>query len=295
MLIAVEGPDGAGKTTFVEQLRQFISKELGDAEVFHSGPPTQWAVSEYELGTQHYRPGQGRHVIYDRLHMGEQVYGPIYRAGGMKPAAWEHVCGWMNRLGCLTVLIMPPIDEVRENLRVRGDDMVHPVDLEEIYQRYASTIVGYKLPQYVLDRYPTERDVFSVVKLAMRMEQLYADTARFTSFVGWKYPAVLLVGDTKSAKAGNHIQAFVPWPGYSGEYLMNAINGRWITWALVNALEDDILEVVATLKPQSITTLGVVADHHCALLGVNVTTHALHPSYAMRRKQMPLEQYRNTL
>lgn len=294
MLIAVEGPDGAGKSTFVEILRQIVAKDH-DVEVRHSGPPTAWPVSEYELGTQDYRPGRDQNIIYDRLHVGEQVYGPIYRGKGMAPAEWEHVNGWLNRLGCVTVFVMPPIDEVKENLGNRGDDMVLPPHLDQIYRGYSEVLVGYKLARQVLYSYPTERDAYRAVKLAMRIEKLYADTAHLNSFVGWKSPDCLLIGDAKSSMAGDHVQAFVPWPRFSGEFLMNAIVDRYVTWALINAEDDDVAEAVRLIRPATVTTLGAVANAACAHAGVGVDANAWHPSYALRRRGLSIEQYKETI
>lgn len=295
MLIAVEGPDGAGKSTFVELLRKLMIEDGRSPEVRHSGPPELWPVSEYELGTQDYRPGRGQDIIYDRLHVGEQVYGPIYRGKGMSPGEYEHVTAWLNRLGLVTIFVFPPIDDVRMNLIDRGDAMVKAEDLRAIFNGYTQQLFRYKLPHQTVARYPTKSDGLMALRLGARIEQMNADTAKLNSFIGWRYPEVLLVGDTKSSMAGEHVQAFVPWSGYSGAYLMDAVLQRYVTWAAVNAHDDNVSEAYSLIKPQTVVTLGAVADAECAHYAIPVTKHAWHPSYALRRRGMPVADYARTI
>lgn len=79
MIFVIEGPDGSGKTTLANALAEALH-----VKVRHSGPPkTTNAVREYgeqllDLFTDpDYR--LAGHVVFDRFHVGERIYGPRLR------------------------------------------------------------------------------------------------------------------------------------------------------------------------------------------------------------------------
>jgi thymidylate kinase len=75
MIILVEGPDGAGKTTLTEKLCKSYPKVL----VYHFGAP----VPDEDQFTRYATPiidyGNTEVLIYDRSWYSEFVYGPIMR------------------------------------------------------------------------------------------------------------------------------------------------------------------------------------------------------------------------
>ena len=74
-VIILEGPDGGGKTT----LATWLKREHGFSYV-HAGPPTEPADMLAEYGAQLWKALHGRkNVVFDRLHLGELVYGPVLR------------------------------------------------------------------------------------------------------------------------------------------------------------------------------------------------------------------------
>lgn len=75
MLVIIEGVDGVGKTTVAEALQG-----LTDGELLHASQPKGDWQDEYILPLDGYHPTMGgRHIICDRWHLGEMVYGPLYR------------------------------------------------------------------------------------------------------------------------------------------------------------------------------------------------------------------------
>lgn len=78
MLIVIEGPDGSGKTTIGRRAFDLLSED-GSTEIRHFGAPRKDPLIEYAEAFDGYTPGAGRHLIVDRLHWGELVYGPIFR------------------------------------------------------------------------------------------------------------------------------------------------------------------------------------------------------------------------
>lgn len=78
MIFIIEGPDGAGKTTLVNQLKQ----ALPQAKVEHFGAPetdddafNYW--QKYAWAIKDVQPGET--VIFDRSWYSDLVYGPIMR------------------------------------------------------------------------------------------------------------------------------------------------------------------------------------------------------------------------
>lgn len=285
MLIIVEGCDGAGKSTFVESL----AAELG-GEVRHFGPPKQWAVSEYELTLQDYKPGSGHHIICDRFHVGELIYGPIYRdKSELAEVGYMHVQGWLRRLGAVMVYLDPPLAQVQQNVEARGDDYIDTAHIRDIVARYREIYRQEQLPSMVIRRYPTATDIATLIRYATPFEREAINFNSLTSFVGWPSPDVLFVGDEKSAMAGDHVQAFVPWPGRSGEFLLKAIQALNIeTWGVINAQDDNVGEAVHILKPRRVLALGQRTNDVIAKIA---NAQLPHPAYAKRFLNMTPDSY----
>jgi thymidylate kinase len=83
MIIILEGPDGGGKTTLSEKLRQMLNHERLTNVVKH-GPYT--GMSSEELCKTYFRSMSQAltyddHVILDRSWLSEPIYGEVYRNG----------------------------------------------------------------------------------------------------------------------------------------------------------------------------------------------------------------------
>src|SRR3982751_3015453 len=76
MLIILEGPDCAGKSTLASKLACELEKQFPSNTVtlLHKGPPEAHPLDEYEWPLLSYRPQRGQHIICDRWHWGESVY-----------------------------------------------------------------------------------------------------------------------------------------------------------------------------------------------------------------------------
>ena len=78
MIIVIEGPDNAGKSTFAQALlSEGLDREL-TSSVVHSAQPSGDAYREYRAKLS--QPPEVRLLkIYDRLHWGQMVYPRLYR------------------------------------------------------------------------------------------------------------------------------------------------------------------------------------------------------------------------
>lgn len=103
MLIILEGPDGAGKTTLAEQLRTVY-----DLGYHHEGPPPNGANPLWYYGGV-LNSFRGNRMVMDRLALGERVYGPIYRnRDGVGEAGWRLFTRLVRAAGAVQVLCLPP-------------------------------------------------------------------------------------------------------------------------------------------------------------------------------------------
>src|SRR5690348_14510865 len=82
MLIILEGPDGAGKTTLANEIIRFFTglslHRHEPIELLHKGPCISHPLDEYELPLINYRPG-AKHIVCDRWHLGEAIYPAILK------------------------------------------------------------------------------------------------------------------------------------------------------------------------------------------------------------------------
>jgi thymidylate kinase len=71
-MIVIEGADGTGKTTLAREIEKRGWKYV------HNGPPPE-GISLYDHYTEQILAARGKKVVFDRLHVGELVYGPVMR------------------------------------------------------------------------------------------------------------------------------------------------------------------------------------------------------------------------
>lgn len=81
MIVICEGPDGAGKTTLIKHIYNWLSKD-DDTTVVHHGPYK--GVGEGEMARIYFSAmapalTYGKHVIFDRSWISDPIYGKIYR------------------------------------------------------------------------------------------------------------------------------------------------------------------------------------------------------------------------
>ncbi len=128
-----EGPDGAGKTTLVDAWT--VEGLLVDAVHLgpHKGDPRRELMAHLAA-----HPGP---VAFDRFHLGEQVYGPVYRG--------KDGLGWIGRRAVekalakrcgIVVICLPAYAVAHANWarrRAEGGEMFpSPSGFKSVYDRY---------------------------------------------------------------------------------------------------------------------------------------------------------------
>lgn len=292
MLILVEGVDCARKTTLVERLARRVGElHPGDqVDIWHASQPTSHPLDEYVLPLLDYRPMRERHVICDRWHLGEAVYPAVMnRATKFDLAVQAYTELFLRSRGALLVHVDAQPDDVRGCLEDRGDDYVSWNQASDILQEFRTRASASLLPTRVLDGYQvSDDDVQSVVHRATVLDYVVRTLSPFTTYVGSRMPALLLLGDVRhghlKGDATDLRPAFMPYGATSGYYLLAQIIRRYgyrglASVGIANACDDDDHEALWTLlrKPRTVA-LGRQAQRRT--LWANVQT--AHPQFARR-------------
>jgi hypothetical protein len=144
----LEGPDGAGKTTLAKKLA-----EATGGKIIHEGPPPshldmlQYYAGKLLSGLKSRRP-----VIFDRLYLGEHVYGPLVRMhDGL---GWRGVL-MMRRLtrayGVHEILCLPDIAVCNANYAEKikeRDDVIKSVETYQDVWAWYKALEGHQTFTY---------------------------------------------------------------------------------------------------------------------------------------------------
>lgn len=135
-----EGVDGTGKSTAAGEM----SAATG-AHLVHTGPPPKTVIPMADVYTRQlidalHHPGSGP-VVFDRLHLGERVYGDILRKNDRLGEFGQELFETRAKHMCDPVLIMcrPPMPIAEANWRGRRErELVQTSTLwVQMYARYA--------------------------------------------------------------------------------------------------------------------------------------------------------------
>lgn len=148
MIVIFEGPDGAGKSTLIQAVAE---QHLDEGHVpesvqfWRAGPFPQDsdAWTEYVVPIGGLYPSRDWLVLIDRWHLGELVYGPIFRGGSrlsFEQRAWTE--GYLRSMGAIQIHVTAEHDELARRLSERGDDMVKVEHLQPILDGYASVVAA---------------------------------------------------------------------------------------------------------------------------------------------------------
>lgn len=295
MLIIAEGIDGSGKSTLISQL----AEELPEAVLLHRGPLKQHPMLEYEFPFANYVPGAETSLLCDRWHVGELIYGPLYRGASQLTTAMRmHVDMLLLRLGAVKVAMDVPFETIQDRLSTRGEDFLQIQHRRLVYDAYQEQTAGagwfhWKPPS----RRREGEQLAALIQLAQTVELRAIPLIPFKTYVGPPSPKVLLLGDRRGPRRSDRPDypwAFVPYRDTSGHFLLSALDAVGITSydvGVANANEENLPALVKTLGDPKVITLGQNARIAAEKSQLDQALCVEHPQYVRRFQNASMHEY----
>jgi thymidylate kinase len=304
MLIIIEGPDCAGKTTLADRLQAEIERSTKEEVLrLSSGPPTGHPLDEYVVPLLGYRPATGAHIICDRLHWGEYVYPAVLnRPSSLDDAIFSYIEMFLLSRGAYVVSTNQPTSVLEKRMRERGDDLIRPEQLAAISAGYLAVEGKSMLPTTFRRGDVTQQGIEAIIGRASVLETVLRPLNKYTTYVGPRKPKRLLLGDVRGPafQTDNPIDklrpAFMPYRSMSGAYLWKAMT-RYpeptvSTVGVANACDvDDPLHLWMTLGQPQVVTLGQNA-RRC---WKGLADEAPHPQWVRRFHHNQVDDYHHQI
>jgi hypothetical protein len=194
-VIILEGPDGSGKTT----LANVLGKDH-KYKIIHNGPPVDKNLTDIYIGQLRFVDGEGGNYVFDRLHLGERIYGNVMRNKSLiNPMEEKIIERHSEAMDAQVVLCLPPWRTVLENwVRNAANEYVDTVEkLKTIHEMYVKLL--YSGRPYVWFDYTRHR-VHSFANALVALE----GTPLPKGVIGSQRPRFLFVGKV-TPKLNNNI------------------------------------------------------------------------------------------
>lgn len=134
-IIIIEGVDGSGKSTLANAIAKLDHGLTVDLQ--HRGPLKNSVQVEYYWPLV--RVPDDVLLIADRWHLGEMIYGPLYRGASLVDGTWfEAIEDVLETKQAGRVIMSPPLDIVKHRLSARGEDYLKPEHVEHVWNEYRS-------------------------------------------------------------------------------------------------------------------------------------------------------------
>lgn len=176
-VLIFEGCDASGKTTIQEILREIIRH----AFLIHTSAPVKGNSKEYFYNLldklTDFAGIINQPLFFDRFHVGELVYGSIFRPETINDAVKEKMFRLEERLAereAKMVYITASPDTIVNRLKKRGDWYVQPSDVQRILDKYEQMLAKSRLPIFRLDTTSdyTPVDIKNLVLFSYGLQQL---------------------------------------------------------------------------------------------------------------------------
>lgn len=132
MIYIIEGPDGAGKSTYAK----FLSTVTGYPVIHFSNPKSEEEKAKmYEMYLEILENNDD--VIFDRSWISDLVYGPVLRGGATITPRQSAVLG--NRLagkGGMIIYCTSDLKTLLERAYSRGEELIKPHQFVDIVEGY---------------------------------------------------------------------------------------------------------------------------------------------------------------
>lgn len=290
-LLCLEGVDGSGKSTLASALSSAL-RDRGDTDAteiinIHRGPLNRSPLNEYALDIESALQAE-KIIIADRWHLGENVYGPLYRGKSrMSTGQFRWIELFLQTYGATLVHVTQPLEVIRSRLAARGETFLKPEHYSTVINKFHDVFKQTALGSVEVS--PTG-DVSGDVEKVLTAYDYYRARpcgiyAKYLSVVGDSIPQMLLVGDERGGKPPHRTtRALMATGGNSGDYLLSSLPEKiWKNIALANSLDEgeNIVDLVADLFDPPVVALGFKAHERLNHYGI---AHGAvpHPQYIRR-------------
>lgn len=140
MIIILEGPDGAGKSTLARELYNVLSQE-DDTSIVHHGPYK--GVDGAELSKLYFASmlpaiTYNKHVILDRSWYSEPIYADVYRKteSRITPSVRRMLERCALAKGAVVIYCRPPVEQCIEAFGARVEYLDSTTQLKAVAEKY---------------------------------------------------------------------------------------------------------------------------------------------------------------
>lgn len=181
MLIIIEGVDGTGKSTLAQGLKALT----GDVLQLHAAQPVgTWdeeyvqPLTQYVPTGKHEPPSSPSHVICDRWHWGELIYGPLYRGQSIVgPEEWMYVDSMLNAKGAIVVFLRNKKEDILQRWKDRGEDFAKAEHLDQLMSSYEYVAANSRVP-VIRATNPRHSHMLRILTVASAFEESIAEARR---------------------------------------------------------------------------------------------------------------------
>lgn len=289
MIVILEGPDGAGKTTLAHELC-----ERYQLEYRHDGPPTATSPHPLELYGAILQADRGQRVVWDRFAMGERVYGPILRDGDrFGDDGWRILNRLFSAAGATQVLCLPSYDMCHAAWSSGRDELFTDETIfKRTYDRYVQLYDPKTMFRYDHQNPVARIDLYGLLELA---DEMRAELPLHV--IGSPVARYLFVGDRGSnPEALSPDLAFFSTNGCS-RYLTRALDiagFKETEVAFMNCYNHALQNFMNVPTGMKVIALGNIARQICHIQGVE-HGFAPHPQYWRRFHYNDVESYAELL
>lgn len=294
MFLIFEGPDGAGKTTLIQQLQEHLE---GSPKVFHSTPPAKGKDKAVEfLAPLSEKDG----AWLDRSWYSEMIYGTVMNGTSLIDVARRRV---LERLylakGAIQIWCLPSYNTCLATWTARKKDE-HVQDVQQFKQIYDLYVKHGRQPKLPTIRYDYQTCTVETLAGKLVDPRLFRTAHPNGPGVGcWNAgKSILLISHNPN------LRGRIKNPGYLGPFCSWSKTDKWLSEQLelggipeaqlywINASQQDgeFTEpaFLKALKPRAIVALGKEAAYWCEYIAELPFFHEVpHPSYwkLYRRKE----------
>jgi len=291
MIVVLEGPDGAGKSTLAQTLKN--AKIPGwRPQYFHVGPPSAEQLKGQDALLRHYGSilellGRGKSAIFDRLAYGERVYGPIFRGrDALGDLGWKVFKRLLTATDAVQILCLPPYEVAKATWASGREELLKKE--EQFLASYRAYMNAPETWDFVYD-YTKPDALPDLLKLLTERQQNPRKTLP-PGAVGNPNATFLFVGDQSASDLDLPFFATGASSAYLHLALWEAGYGEH-ELAFTNAYTTRGQQRLIPWDHRKIITLGDRALKACNAQGIPVHGRMTHPAYWRRFHTHERRQY----